>query len=336
MVTKFGAFYDSTLDRVGDGATFIGIGAFFLTAPDVAYRVPATIACMVAILSSLAGLLCPGPRRRARHRLQGRDRPAGRADPAGRAVLAARGRGAPCPPARGDRRPAGRGLGDHGGAAIRVCLPPRRWHPRSPPGRGSPACRSILSRKDVSTWRNRPRGASRRPRESSECSASGSARSRRRSSPASRTCGAGAAKPIGSLTQMGTIRLGKRTEGRAPLIRDFVPLADLEDLVFGAWDPVPDDAYAAALHAGVLDRHEHLEPIADFLKAIKPDARGVRPGLRQAARGQERQDRARPSASWPRRCGRTSASSRPATAATACVMVWCASTEIFISPGPAH
>lgn len=53
MVTRFGAFYDSTLDRVGDGATFIGIGAFLLTAPDVAYRVPAVIACMVAILSSL-------------------------------------------------------------------------------------------------------------------------------------------------------------------------------------------------------------------------------------------------------------------------------------------
>jgi CDP-diacylglycerol--glycerol-3-phosphate 3-phosphatidyltransferase len=53
MVTRFGAFYDSTLDRVGDGATFIGIGAFFLTAPDVAYRVPAVITCMVAILSSL-------------------------------------------------------------------------------------------------------------------------------------------------------------------------------------------------------------------------------------------------------------------------------------------
>jgi CDP-diacylglycerol--glycerol-3-phosphate 3-phosphatidyltransferase len=53
MVTKFGAFYDSTLDRVGDGATFIGIGAYLLTAPDVAYRVPAVIACMVAILSSL-------------------------------------------------------------------------------------------------------------------------------------------------------------------------------------------------------------------------------------------------------------------------------------------
>ncbi len=53
MVTKFGAFYDSTLDRVGDGATFIGIGAFLLSAPDVAYRTPAVILCMVAILGSL-------------------------------------------------------------------------------------------------------------------------------------------------------------------------------------------------------------------------------------------------------------------------------------------
>jgi myo-inositol-1-phosphate synthase len=80
----------------------------------------------------------------------------------------------------------------------------------------------------------------------------------------------GTARPIGSVTQMGTIRLGKRTDKRAPLIREFVPLASLEDLVFGAWDPVPDDAYAAALHAGVLDRHEHIEPIAAFLKGIKP------------------------------------------------------------------
>ena len=56
----------------------------------------------------------------------------------------------------------------------------------------------------------------------------------------------GLAEPVGSLTQMGTIRLGKRTENRAPLIKDFVPLADLKDLVFGAWDPIPDDAYTAA------------------------------------------------------------------------------------------
>ena len=54
------------------------------------------------------------------------------------------------------------------------------------------------------------------------------------------------------------------------MIRDFVPLAALDDLVFGAWDPVPDDAYTAAVKAGVLDRHEHLEPIGDFLRSVKP------------------------------------------------------------------
>ena len=63
----------------------------------------------------------------------------------------------------------------------------------------------------------------------------------------------GLAKPIGSLTQMGTIRLGKRTEGRSPLIRDFVPLASLDDLVFGAWDIFEDNCDQAARTAGVLD-----------------------------------------------------------------------------------
>ena len=62
----------------------------------------------------------------------------------------------------------------------------------------------------------------------------------------------GYSKPIGSLTQMATIRLGKRTENRSPLIKEFVPLASLDDLVFGAWDPIPDDAYTAAKKAGVL------------------------------------------------------------------------------------
>src|SRR5579862_6565833 len=80
----------------------------------------------------------------------------------------------------------------------------------------------------------------------------------------------GKSLPIGSLTQMATIRLGKRTENRSPLIRDFVPLASLDDIVFGAWDPFPDSAYEAAVKCGVLDRHEHIEPIADFLKSIKP------------------------------------------------------------------
>src|SRR6202158_5042646 len=64
----------------------------------------------------------------------------------------------------------------------------------------------------------------------------------------------GIADPIGSLTQMGTIRLGKRTDNRVPLIKDFVPLAKLEDLVFGAWDIFPDSAFEAAMHAGVLEK----------------------------------------------------------------------------------
>src|SRR5678809_423356 len=66
----------------------------------------------------------------------------------------------------------------------------------------------------------------------------------------------GLAKPIGSLTQMGTIRLGKRTDGRSPLIREFVPLAKLDDIVFGGWDLFPDDAFQAASKAGVLSK-EH-------------------------------------------------------------------------------
>src|SRR5712692_11720642 len=65
---------------------------------------------------------------------------------------------------------------------------------------------------------------------------------------------AGIAEPIGSLTQMGAIRLGKRTDNRVPLIKDFLPLAKLEDLVFGAWDIFEDSAYEAAMHAGVLEK----------------------------------------------------------------------------------
>src|SRR5262249_60750697 len=76
-------------------------------------------------------------------------------------------------------------------------------------------------------------------------------------------------KPIGSLTQMATIRLGKRTDNRSPLIKDFVPLAPLENLVFGAWDPIPDDAYTAAKKAGVLEDRD-LAPVSEFLKGIRP------------------------------------------------------------------
>ncbi|MGI9049775.1 MAG: inositol-3-phosphate synthase [Rubrobacteraceae bacterium] len=79
----------------------------------------------------------------------------------------------------------------------------------------------------------------------------------------------GLAEPIGSLTQLGTIRLGKRTENRVPKIKDFLPVQDMNGLVFGGWDAFPDDAYEAAVTAGVLDK-EHLNAVRDELKAIKP------------------------------------------------------------------
>src|SRR5580698_688688 len=79
----------------------------------------------------------------------------------------------------------------------------------------------------------------------------------------------GIAKPIGSLTQMGTVRLGKRTEGRSPRITDVVPLAGLDDLVFGGWDIFEDDCYAAARTAGVI------EP--SLLEQVRPELEQIRP-----------------------------------------------------------
>jgi myo-inositol-1-phosphate synthase len=145
----------------------------------------------------------------------------------------------------------------------------------------------------------------------------------------------GKARPIGSLTQLATIRLGKRTEGRTPLIKDFVPLASLDDLVFGAWDPIPDDAYESCLKCGVLDKHEHVEPIKEFLQGIKPipavfdqyyvkrlQGSNVKPGKskREWAEGLRKDLRDFKSKNG---CDRL-------------VVVWCASTEIFIQPGPTH
>src|SRR3984957_9337028 len=79
----------------------------------------------------------------------------------------------------------------------------------------------------------------------------------------------GIGKPIGSLTQLGTIRLGKRTEGRSPAIRDFVPLAKLEDIEVACWDIFDDNAYEAAVKAGVLDM-ALLQQLREPLSAIKP------------------------------------------------------------------
>jgi myo-inositol-1-phosphate synthase len=144
----------------------------------------------------------------------------------------------------------------------------------------------------------------------------------------------GRAAPVGSLTQMNTIRLGKRTEGRTPLIREFVPLAGLDDLVFGAWDPIPDDAYDSCRVAGVLE-DRHVEPIAEFLKSIKPmpavfdrqyvkrlEGTNVKRGKTKRDLAEQLRDDIRRFRS-EHRCSRL-------------VMVWCASTEVFIQPGPAH
>src|SRR5438132_4271303 len=75
--------------------------------------------------------------------------------------------------------------------------------------------------------------------------------------------------PVGSLTQLSTIRLGKRTDGRSPLIKDFVPLAGLHDLVFGGWDIYEDTAYEAAVNAKVLERAQ-LDQLKEPLSAIRP------------------------------------------------------------------
>jgi len=140
--------------------------------------------------------------------------------------------------------------------------------------------------------------------------------------------------PIGSLAELGTVRLGKRTDNRVPKIREFVPLAQLDDLVFGAWDPIPDDAYTSAKVAGVLEERD-IEPIADFLKTIKPmpavfDQHYVkRLQGTNVKQGQGKRDLAEQLRADIRQFRKDQGCSR-------LVIVWCASTEIFIAPGPAH
>jgi myo-inositol-1-phosphate synthase len=144
----------------------------------------------------------------------------------------------------------------------------------------------------------------------------------------------GFAQPIGSLTQMATIRLGKRTENRSPRIRDFVPLASLNDLVFGAWDPIPDDAYTAAKQAGVLEERD-LHKVADFLKGVRPmpavfDPRYVsRISGTNVKQGKTKRDLAEQLRQDIRDFKARNGLDR-------LVMVWCASTEAYIKPGPQH
>jgi len=145
----------------------------------------------------------------------------------------------------------------------------------------------------------------------------------------------GQGEPIGSLTQLGHIRLGKRTEGRNPLIKDVVPLAGLDDIVFGAWDPFPDDAYTAAMRAGVLEPGRHLESVAEALRAVQPmpaafDAEYVKrldgPNVKDKSSKRAMLEGIRED------IGRF----RDTHRVDRIVMVWCGSTEVFLEPGAAH
>jgi myo-inositol-1-phosphate synthase len=144
----------------------------------------------------------------------------------------------------------------------------------------------------------------------------------------------GLAEPVGSLTQMGTIRLGKRTDGRSPKIREFVPLAALNDLVFTGWDIFEDDMYSAAAKAGVLEK-ELINSVKPFLQSVTPrtavfDRNYVRkldgPNVKK---GRNKMDLAEQVRADIRDFKQRSGADR-------LVMIWCGSTEIFLKAGDVH
>jgi len=144
----------------------------------------------------------------------------------------------------------------------------------------------------------------------------------------------GISSPIGSVTQMGHIRLGKRTEGRSPKIKDFVPLAGLNDLVFTGWDIFDDDMYVAAGKAGVLER-SLLEQVKPFLSSIKPrtavfDHNYVKkldgPNVKKGKNKKDLVDQVREDICH----------FKQSSGADRLAMIWCASTETFIQQSEVH
>ncbi len=145
---------------------------------------------------------------------------------------------------------------------------------------------------------------------------------------------AGIAEPIGSLTQMGTIRLGKRTDNRVPLIKDFLPLANLKDLVFGAWDIFPDSAYEAAVNAGVLEANL-LAKIKTRLQKIKPMKAAFEQNYVKRLQG----DNVKTGKSKMDLAEKLMADIAEFKRKNKCarlVMIWAASTEIFLKERPVH
>jgi myo-inositol-1-phosphate synthase len=144
----------------------------------------------------------------------------------------------------------------------------------------------------------------------------------------------GIAEPIGSLTQMGTIRLGKRTDGRSPKIKEFVPLASLNDLVFTGWDIFEVDAYESAMHAAVLEK-DLLNQVKPFLTSVQPrkavfDSNYVKKlDGKHVKKGKNKRDLAEQLRQDIRDFKKKSGADR-------LVMVWCGSTEIFLKAGEVH
>jgi myo-inositol-1-phosphate synthase len=144
----------------------------------------------------------------------------------------------------------------------------------------------------------------------------------------------GLASPVGSLTQTGTIRLGKRTDNRTPRIKEFAPLAALDDVVFGSWDLFPDSALESAVHAQVLDS-KHIDPIKDELSAIKPMTAAFYPEYVKRLHGTHvktgatKADIVEQLRADVRNFIKSSGASRA-------VCVWCGSTEIFLEQTEVH
>jgi myo-inositol-1-phosphate synthase len=142
------------------------------------------------------------------------------------------------------------------------------------------------------------------------------------------------ALPIGSLTQMGTIRLGKRTEKRIPLIKDFVSLAEPGDLVFGGWDIFKDNGYQAALKAGVLER-SLLDQVRGFLSGIRPIPAVFEQRFVKNLHG-ENVKKGKTKMHLAEQLMDDIQNFQKKTRAARLVMIWCASTEAFLKPHPVH
>ena len=147
-------------------------------------------------------------------------------------------------------------------------------------------------------------------------------------------CNKGLAKPIGSMSQMGSIRLGKRTEDRSPIIKDFAPLADLDNLAFGGWDIADENVYEISIRSEVLDKNllndlkSDLESI-NVYKAVFDEKFVRRLSVNWIKNGKNKMDLAEQVMDDIKHFNKT-------TGATSNVMIWCGSTEVYMEPSDVH